>query len=441
MIPNGTHEDIRMKTTIIVSTFIMLCSLPIQAEPDIEDYATIEAYIGEEETPVYGFGYTYVYAISPALLPDIIMQEGNNRPITKFKPKKSWEIHSNMYGLTPTREPKTMWNDDQPLLPIHLIDGDPETAWCSREVALSHGADTGKREELTTWIRIDLPSEAMVASVALVCSKTGPSRNPGYKVSKALPKELTVKLSRDGGQWETVYENMNFSGPDSGPSVIEFSPQSAKQVWILGSNLQQVFWYGRGFSIGELEVRDPEGRNLALVSCGAGVQVSSTDQGLGENRYYMDMIWPLQYDLGFKWTRVGYDLGVFLWSYVEREKGKFAVDPKADAAITEAHRNGVNVILCLDKGNWLYHNPPRKVDWKKARVREKTETYFDHQGWPHQSEALMEGWLHYADYMVRHFQGRVAYYEILNEWNHGPTVEEYVNLVKKTIPIIKKADP
>ena len=97
-------------------------------KPDIEDYATIEAYVGKDEIPVYAFGYTYVYGVGPDLLPGVTMQENNNKPVVKFKPKKSWEIESNLCGSTPAREPKTMWNDDQPLLPIHLIDGDPETA-------------------------------------------------------------------------------------------------------------------------------------------------------------------------------------------------------------------------------------------------------------------------------------------------------------------------
>ncbi len=409
--------------------------------PSIADYATIEAYVGKDEVPVYAFGYTYVYGVSPDLLPGVVMQEGDTKPVVKFKPKKSWEIQSNLCGLTPTREPKTAWNDDQPLLPIHLIDGDPETAWCSREAALTHGAGVDKGGEAPVWIRIDLPAEATVAAVALICSRNGPSRNPAFKAGKALPKELTIKLSRDAAHWETVYENKNFSGPDSGPSVIEFPPRPAKQIWIIGGNLSQVFWYGPAFSIGEVEVRDPEGNNLAHVARGAGVQVSSTDQGLGENRFTMDMIWPLQYDLGFKWTRVGYDLGMFLWSYVEREKGRLRIDPKADQAITEAWRNGINIILCLDKGNWLYHDPPRKTDWKKARTREMMETYFDHQGWPTDSPEMMAGYLRYVDYMVRHFKGRVAYYEILNEWNHGPTVEEYVKLVRAAVPVIRQVDP
>ncbi len=406
----------------------------------IEDYATIEAYCAG--VPVYAFGYTCVYGVSPDLLPGAVLQEGNTHPIVKVAPKKSWEIKHNLCGSTPAREPKTMWNDDQPLLPVHLIDGDPETAWASRGSTVP--------DAQPEWIRIDLSTESTVASVVLVCSELGPAaqgpgskwtmNSPGLKPGKALPKELTIKLSCNARQWNTVYENRDFSGPDSGPTVVEFPPQSAKQIWIIGGNLQSVLNWGPSFSIGEVEVRDPDGNNMALLSRGAGVTVSSTYYGYGMDRFTQDMLWPIQYDLGFKWTRVGYDMGMYLWSYVEREKGKLEIDARADEAITEAWRNGINVIMCLDKGNWLYHDPPGKVDWKKARIYEMMETYYDHQGWPHESEEMMAGWLCYVDYMVRHFGNRVAYFEICNEWN-SISIDDYLKIAKATIPAIRQADP
>jgi hypothetical protein len=412
----------------------VIMSASDKAQPKIEDYATIEAYC--DGIPVYAFGYTYVYGVSPDLLPGAVLQEGNAHPAIKIEPKKSWEIKHNLCGSTPAREPKTMWNDDQPLLPIHLIDGDPETAWASRG---STAPDVQPE-----WIRIDLPAESTVASVVLVCSKHGPAAHgqcgSGLKPGKALPRELTIKLSCDARRWNTVYESKDFKGPDTGPTVIEFPAQRAKQIWIIGGNLQPVQNWGYSFSIGEVEVRDPDGNNLALLKRGAGVTVSSTYYGYGMDRFTQDMLWPIQYDLGFKWTRVGYDMGMYLWAYVEREKGKLEIDRRADEAITEACRNGINVIMCLDKGNWLYHDPPRKVDWRRARIWEMMETYYDHQGWPHESDEMMKGWLRYVDYMVRHFKGRVAYFEICNEWQ-GIGVDNYLRIVKATIPVIRKADP
>jgi len=403
-------------------------------QPKIEDYATIEGYA--ETIPIYAFGYTYVYGIGPDLLPGTVMQDDNANPVRKFKPKKSWEITSNYCGSTPGREPKTMWNDDQPLLPVHLIDGDPETAWASRGMT----APNVQPE----WIRIDLPMESTVAAVALVCSKKGPHPDPKGRVGKSLPKHLTVKLSRDGAHWETVYEDASFSGDDSGRNLIGFEPCSAKMIWVIGQGFERGdIWgsWGPTFSLGELEVLEPDGNNMALISRGAGVQVSSTYYGYGMDRFTQDMLWPIQYDLGFKWTRVGYDMSMYLWAYVEREKGTLRLDPKADAAVTQAHENGVNVIMVLDKANWLYQDPPRKTDWRMSRIYEMMETYYDHQGWPHESPELLEGWQRYVEFMVRHFKGRVAYYEICNEWPSYIGVDNYLTIVDATIPVIKSADP
>ena len=73
--------------------------------PKIEDYATIESYCGG--VPVYAFGFTYIYGVSPDLLPGVKLQVGNQRPVTKITPRKSWEIKHNLCGSTPGREPKT----------------------------------------------------------------------------------------------------------------------------------------------------------------------------------------------------------------------------------------------------------------------------------------------------------------------------------------------
>jgi len=56
-----------------------------------------------------------------------------------------------------------MQNDDQPLLPFHLIDGDSETCWSTRL-----NAQPDRNPE---WIRIDLPTEAEVARHVCVLRK------------------------------------------------------------------------------------------------------------------------------------------------------------------------------------------------------------------------------------------------------------------------------
>ena len=57
-------------------------------QPSIEDYATIEAHF--DGVPVYSFGnITYVYGVSPDLLPGLVMQQGNTNLVVKIKPQKS----------------------------------------------------------------------------------------------------------------------------------------------------------------------------------------------------------------------------------------------------------------------------------------------------------------------------------------------------------------
>jgi len=101
-------------------------------KPEITDYATIEGWLGKDQVPVYAFGYTYVYGRQPDLLPGAVMQQGNSNPADEDQAEEIMEIESSVCGSTPAREPKTMQNDDQPLLPFHLIDGDSETCWSTR---------------------------------------------------------------------------------------------------------------------------------------------------------------------------------------------------------------------------------------------------------------------------------------------------------------------
>jgi len=153
-----------------------------------------------------------------------------------------------------------------------------------------------------------------------------------------------------------------------------------------------------------------------------------------------------QYDLGFKWSRVGYDLSLFQWAYVEREKGQYHVDERADAAVTEAVRNGIQVVLCLDKGNWNYAPNPKVMD----RTRDLMETYSNNPGTVRDWQAMLldypaqlEGYLNYVRFMVKHFKGRVRYFEVWNEW--GPfSYEEgkrYARLLKVALPVIHEECP
>ncbi len=381
-------------------------SIPVSNAPNFQDYATIEAY--SDGVPVYSLGnIAFIYGVSPDVYTGVVMQEGNANPKTKIKPKKSWEIKRNPFGSTIAEPgPRTMWNDSQPMLPIHLIDGDPDTAWSSYG---SQIPDAGPE-----WIRIDLPVETTVKAVVLVCSQNFAGAKLWEEgqltdlqdyhkwAGRALPNELSIQVSRDGWRWETVYENNSFSGNDSGPAVIEmrptelnvneprvipgrkaatvieFEPRRAKQILIAGRNFKRRLdkCVGYAFSIGEVEVWDSAGQNVALLSRGAGVAVSSTSSLMEHDRLTQNFLFgPAQYDLGLKYVRMGADNGLLTWNYVEREKGKMRVDPVADQTVTELHRNGIKVILNVDvKANFAYKG--RKLDWRQARFREINNIYY-----------------------------------------------------------------
>ena len=118
-------------------------------ESNFEDYALIEAYV--DGVPVYSLGnIAYIYGLSPDLMPGAVMQQGNNNPFIKIKPKKSWEIKSNSFGVT-IGEPgvRSMWNDSQPMLP-HSSD---RWRFGYRLVQLRKRSADARPE----WIRIDLP--------------------------------------------------------------------------------------------------------------------------------------------------------------------------------------------------------------------------------------------------------------------------------------------
>jgi hypothetical protein len=407
-------------------------------KPRIEDYATIESI--SNGVPVWSFSnLVYIYGTAPDLVPDVQMQERNRHSRVKIQPKKSWEIKYNLCGAESEMTRRSAYNDSQPMLPIHLIDGDTNTAWSSFEFTAA--------EARPEWIRIDLPVESLVASVALLCVKNS---NPNYgNYGKALPKEIEVKTSRDALKWETVYLNKNVKADQ--PAVeVQFKARPAKQIWIIGNNLPALTAAGDfdksryAFSLGEVEVRDPAGTDLALVSRGGSVTVSSTSYVMLNDRFTQEALWgPLNYDLGNKWIRFGADNGSFLWHYVEHEKGQLEIDPVADESVTELLRNRVNVILNLDfKGSWIYENPPRKTNWLEARFREINDGYNDPPPAADNNPEMYQGYLRFVEYMVRHFKDRVAYFEIGNEWNASFGAERYIKtFFEPTYKIIRQIAP
>ncbi len=387
--------------------------------------------------PILSFGFADVLAQSPDLADDTRIQQGNNSPCTKLKLKKSSQIERNHIGLAIGRMPRTSANDYMPLEPVNLIDGNPETCWCSGPYP--------QPDAEPVWIRIDLAMERTVSKIVLRTRTGGPARNvPGsaqmdsgaMEVGKAMAGELTIKISRDAQHWETV-----FDGPTPNVTEFTFDPRPAKQIWVIARKLPRVENWGHSFSIANVEVCDVRGNNVALVTNGAGATASSTMHGFGTERDAYPWYWAMNYDIGAKWVRLGFHDDVINWHWVEKEKGKLQIDPVADEAISDLVRNGVDVMLALGFGNRHYtqKDPAR-------RLPQLWEWYWENPAPPTTPEAL-EAWERYVRFMAEHFKDRVKIFEVWNEWNTpgywGADVnaEQYIEVVKRAIPILRKVAP
>ncbi len=406
----------------------------VEAPPNFAEYASVEAISKGE--PVFGLdNMMYIYGVSPDLMPGVVMQEGNDRPPVKIKPKKSWEIAWNLLGSNTAQHPRSRDNDFQTFSPIHLIDGDPKTAWCS-----FGSIEPDVRPE---WIRIDLPIESTVASVALGLCETSFA---GTNFGRSLPHELTIESSRDGWQWETIYSHDAVDIDVQDRSEIKFDPRRAKQIRIIGNKFEKSLGLpSHGFSIAEVEVLDPAGNNLALVSRGAGVAVSSTNFTHSDNRLTQNSLWaPLHYDTGTKWVRqCGGAAGPYQWCLIEKVKGKYQVDPVLDRWLTDLHRCGINLIMGLDvtQGNPLYQNPPKTINWLEARWNEFPDTNY----WVDQTPEMLDAWSRFVEFTVGHFKDRAYIWELGNEWSgcgwDDQTVQRYMRIFDRTYDAVKKADP
>jgi hypothetical protein len=414
------------------------------SSPSIEEYASVEAM--SQGHPIYGFDYMmYIYGVSPDLLPDSILQEGNSRPRAKIPPKKSWEIKNNLLGSNTAQVPRTRKNDSHPTLPIHLIDGNPDTVWCSFGCLAP--------DVHPEWIRIDLPVEATVKSIALAC---GNRFYPNSNFGRALPKELEVKVSRDAWHWETIYSNQDVDITVEDRLEMKFEPRPVKQVWIVGNNFQTRINTPSSagpitfFSIVGVEVNDIAGKNLALVSRGAGVTVSSTYFGHADNRLTQAELWaPLHYDAGLTWLRIaGAEAGAYDWQYTEREKGKYEFDPELDAWLTDLKRCGVKLVWGLDiYGNPLYEADSAKTNWAETRQQRFTDGTL---GGSMARDAddnpeMLAAYLRYVEFIARHLKGRVYVYEVGNEFTgcgwDDDLAERYMKIFAKSYEVVKRVDP
>lgn len=112
------------------------------------------------------------------------------------------------------------------------------------------------------------------------------------------------------------------------------------------------------------------------------------------------------------------------WKKAEKVKGKIQIPEEWDRFVNHALERGLQPLLIIDYGN----------------------PFYDNGGKPRSKEAVA-AYVRYASEIVRHFHGRVHYFEIWNEWNThlgntvAGTAEDYATLFKATYPALKKIAP
>jgi hypothetical protein len=112
------------------------------------------------------------------------------------------------------------------------------------------------------------------------------------------------------------------------------------------------------------------------------------------------------------------------WSSVEHQKGQYAIPASTETFVNASLAKGIKPLLTLDYGNPFYDNGDKPI-----------------------SDAAIEGYARYAEFVVSQLKGRVSMYEIWNEWDGGVgnttpgTPETYVKLLKVVYPRLKAIDP
>ncbi|MCL2815209.1 MAG: discoidin domain-containing protein, partial [Oscillospiraceae bacterium] len=386
--------------------------------------------------PIYQFGNAAFYSESPKLIDDDIVQINNKNNPEKCRLKKSWEIKKNYIGATTPRMPCTPANDFHPLQCINLIDGNDDTCWMS----MRHNIP----DEQPEWIRIDLAKEREIHKIILkkrsnIPSETRDSKYYNSLIGCAIPSHLTIKVSSDAHDWKTVFEGDPYAGAENDVNrhifEIDIAALRVKQIWIIGDVLSKCDM-GYAFSIASVELYDEKKRNVALASYGNGITASSIFYYVQQERETFDWFWPLHFDLGLTWSRIGYHNDMINWHWVEQEKGVLKIDEEAEKAIDLLVKNGVNIVYVLAFGNRLYQESP---------VRDIS--FHQWQSAPPKSDEALVGWENFVRFSVNYFKDRIEYFEIWNEWNGPdywgavPDTEHYIKLAKITARIIRECAP
>ncbi|HTY22759.1 MAG TPA: hypothetical protein VMC85_06495, partial [Desulfomonilaceae bacterium] len=232
----------------------------------------------------------------------------------------------------------------------------------------------------------------------------------------------TVEIFSDSGDEGGIYEGRTKSGEDGAFTF-------AKGASLAGPNLTATATQTDGSTSEFSPPTQGSSQNLNLQVGNAPpmfLQQTRPSNELADNRIggteEAQHIGPWLWNAGAKWMRVIVDPSG-KWQHVDWSKDEYVIDPNEEEAIDNLVSNGLRIMLVLD----VWYPESKVVDC--------------------QTESGIEIYSNWVRFMVRHFKGRVEYYEILNapeDFNTGPygmPVEPYTYLVKRIAPIIREEYP
>jgi hypothetical protein len=135
--------------------------------------------------------------------------------------------------------------------------------------------------------------------------------------------------------------------------------------------------------------------------------------------------------VGLKRVRLSLDHGTWdMVDWSEGEYSKYYVEPHQDKTITGLADNDIKMMYCLVF--WDVESPGKEVEEGYSRFKTEDE---------------IQRYLDYVQFIVHNFKDRIEYYEIWNEpesWEGTQQyieLADYINLVKRTVPVIREEYP
>ena len=174
-------------------------------------------------------------------------------------------------------------------------------------------------------------------------------------------------------------------------------------------------------------------KKIGDVKAFASKDVKFSRVGIGFEKLDRDVFDPENaYDpvaaLGVKWVRIQSG-----WERTEKERGVYSFE-WLDSIVDNLLKRGLVPWMCLCYGNPLYNEMSKKVFGSAGCA-------------PIFTEEEKAAWERYVKEVVKHYHGRIDYYEVWNEpdgewcWKHGVNGTEYGEFMIRTAKAVKEADP